>query len=55
MHVASALSAMMMSGVAIVGLLYRPATRLFRLVRWTSLFLLTLYLLNSFVLFLHGE
>ncbi|MCK7502373.1 MAG: hypothetical protein MZW92_80295 [Comamonadaceae bacterium] len=55
LHVASALSAMMMSGVAIVGLLYRPATRLFRTVGWTSLFLLTLYLLNSYVLFLHGE
>jgi cation:H+ antiporter len=55
LHVASALTAMMMSSVAIVGLLYRPATRLFRTVGWTSLFLLTLYLLNSYVLFLHEE
>lgn len=55
LNVASALSAVMMTGVAIVGLLYRPTTRLFRTVGWISLFLLTLYLLNAYVLFLHAE
>lgn len=54
-HAVSALSAMVMSGVAIVGLLYRPGTRLFRAVGWASLFLFSIYLLNSYVLFLYGE
>jgi cation:H+ antiporter len=54
-HVVSALSAVMMTGVAIVGLLYRPKRRLFRTVGWASLFLFSLYLLNSYLLFLHGE
>jgi len=55
LHLASAISAMMMNGVAIVGLLYRPTTRLFRTVGWASLFMLVIYLLNSYVLYLHGE
>jgi cation:H+ antiporter len=54
LHAVSALSAIMMSGVVIVGLLYRPPQRLFRGVGWASLFLLTIYLLNTFVLYLHG-
>ncbi len=54
-HVVSALSAVMMTGVAIVGLLYRPKRRLFRTVGWASLFLFSLYLLNSYLLFLHSE
>ncbi len=54
-HAVSALSAMVMSGVAIVGLVYRPKTRLFRSIGWTSLFLLSIYLLNSYVLYLYGE
>jgi cation:H+ antiporter len=55
MHAVSALSAMVMNGVVIVGLLYRPGTRLFRCVGWISLALVTLYLVNSYMLFLHGE
>jgi cation:H+ antiporter len=54
-HAASALSAMMMTGVAVVGLLYRPKTRVFRTVGWASLFLFCLYLLNSYVLYLYAE
>jgi cation:H+ antiporter len=54
-HAVSALSAVMMTGVAIVALVYRPSTRLFRLVGWSSIVLFALYLLNSFVLFLHGS
>lgn len=49
------LSAMTMTGVAIVGLLYRPRTRIFKTVGWASLFLFTLYLLNSYVLYLYSE
>jgi cation:H+ antiporter len=54
LHVVSALSAMMMSGVVIVGLLYRPRLRLVRGVGWAGLFLLVIYLLNTLVLYLHG-
>jgi cation:H+ antiporter len=54
-HAASAMSAMVMSGVAIIGLLYRPATRMLRTVGWTSIALFALYLLNSYLLFLHGD
>mgnify|MGYP000560108180 CR=1 FL=1 len=53
-HGVSALSAMVMAGVAIIGLLYRPRTRVFRTVGWVSIFLLLVYLLNSYILFLHG-
>lgn len=54
LHAMSALSAVMMSGIAIVGLLYRPRSRLFGTVGWASMFLLTVYLLNSLVLYLYG-
>jgi cation:H+ antiporter len=53
MHSVSAISAIMMSGIAIVGLLYRPKTHLFRTVGWISLFLFLVYLLNSYVLYLY--
>ena len=54
-HAASALSAMMMTGIAIVGLLYRPRTRVLRTVGWASIVLFAVYLLNSYVLYLyHG-
>ena len=52
-HVVSALSAVMMTGLAIIGLFYRPRTRIFQVIGWTSLLLFTLYLLNSYILFLH--
>jgi len=55
LHAMSALSALVMTGIVIVGLLYRPQTRIFRAVGWISLGLLTVYLLNSFVLYLYGE
>src|SRR5512143_716859 len=44
-HAASAFSAMMMSGLAVVGLVLRPTSRVFRTVSWISL-LLVIYLLN---------
>jgi len=53
-HAVSALSAMMMTGVAIVGLLYRPRLRVFKTVGWTSIVLFVIYLLNAYVLFLRG-
>jgi cation:H+ antiporter len=54
-HAVSAMSAMMMTGIVIVGLLYRPKTRLFRAAGWASLLLLGIYLLNASVLYLHGK
>jgi cation:H+ antiporter len=53
-HAASAASGAIMSGLVIVSLLYRPTRRVFRIVGWTSLGLFLVYLLNSYVLFLHG-
>jgi len=55
LHAVSALSALMMTGLTIVGLLYRPRTRLFQAVGWTSLLLFSLYLLNTYALYLYGE
>ena len=55
LHAVSALSAVMMTGLTIVGLLYRPRTRLFQAVGWTSLLLFSLYLLNTYALYLYGE
>lgn len=54
-HAVSSLSAVIMTGVTIVGLLYRPTTRLFRAVGWSSLFLFLIYLLNSYVMYLYVE
>lgn len=53
-HTVSALSATVMTGVAIAGLFYRPRTRVFRTLGWASLAILVMYLLNSYVLYLHG-
>lgn len=54
-HAATALSAMMMTGVAIIGLLYRPKARVFKTVGWVSLFLFSLYLLNTYVIYLSAN
>jgi cation:H+ antiporter len=54
-HGVSAMSAMVMTGIVIVGLLHRPRARLFRTVGWVSLGLFVMYLLNSYVLYIHGE
>ena len=53
-HAVSAVSAIMMPSMAVVGLFYRPAGPLWRSVSWISVFMLALYLLNSYILFLHG-
>jgi cation:H+ antiporter len=52
-HAASAFSAMMMSGLAVVGLVLRPVSRVFRTVSWISLLLLVVYLLNTLFLYLY--
>ncbi len=54
-HAASAFSAMMMSGLAVVGLVLRPQSRVLRSVSWISVLLLTIYLLNILFLYLYGN
>lgn len=54
-HAVSALSAMIMTGIAIVGLLYRPRKRLFGAIGWISFGLFVMYLINSYVLYVHYE
>ncbi len=54
-HAASAFSAMMMSGLAVVGLVLRPTSRVFRSISWISLLLLVIYLLNTLFLYLYGN
>ncbi len=54
-HAVSALSTMIMTGVAIIGLLYRPKTRVLRTVGWGSLFLFCIYLLNTLAIYLYAE
>jgi cation:H+ antiporter len=53
-HAGSALIAAIMSGIVIVGLLYRPKARFFGIFTWISMALLVLYLMSSYAIFLHG-
>ena len=55
LHGLSALSAIMMTGVVVVGLIYRPRERLLRFTSWASLMLFSIYLVNTWLLFLQGE
>ncbi len=54
-HAASAASAVTMTGLVVVSLLYRPGGRVLRSVGWTSLGLFVIYLFNSYILFLYGS
>lgn len=54
-HAFSAGSAVIMAGLVIVSLLYRPGKRLFRVIGWTSLGLFVLYVFNAYVVYLHGS
>lgn len=54
-HAITAMSVLVMTGLAIVGLFYRPRKRVLRTAGWVSLALFTVYLLNAYVLYLHGE
>ncbi|MGB2932235.1 MAG: hypothetical protein WBE08_06460 [Methyloceanibacter sp.] len=54
-HAFSAASAVIMAGLVIVSLLYRPGKRLFRVIGWTSLGLFVLYIFNAYVVYLHGS
>jgi cation:H+ antiporter len=54
-HAVTAGSAIVMTGLAMIGLFFRPRSRVLRAVGWVSLGLLAIYLLNTYVLYLHGE
>ena len=53
LHTISAVSAIMMTGLAIVGLMYRSPRLLFQRIGWGSMVLLAIYLLNFYVLYLY--
>ncbi|UCC81976.1 MAG: sodium:calcium antiporter [Gemmatimonadota bacterium] len=53
-HVLTAVAALMMTGIAIVGLCSRPTAKVFRAVGWASLGLLTVGLLSALILYLLG-
>ncbi len=54
-HAVSAVSAVIMTGIAIIGLQYRPQSRLFGTMGWASLALFVVYLFNSYSLYLFGH
>lgn len=54
-HAVSAFSAVVMTGVVVIGLLYRSKTRAFRYLDWISISLFLLYLLNSYVLYVFAH
>lgn len=53
-HLASALSAIMMTGLAIAGLLYRPRGRVLGAVGWISVLLAWVCFSNAWLLYHHG-
>lgn len=54
-HAVTAFAAVIMSGIVIVALLYRPATRFHGTIGWVSLSLLVVYLLSAYAVYLHGH
>lgn len=54
-HAVTAFAAIVMSGIVVVALVYRPTTRLGGTISWASLALLIVYLLSAYVIFLHGH
>jgi cation:H+ antiporter len=55
LHAVTAGSAITMTGLAMVGLFFKPGGRVLRVISWVSLGLVAMYLLNTYVLYLHGE
>jgi cation:H+ antiporter len=54
-HAASAFAAVIMNGIFIVALLFRPRNRFFGVASWVSLSLLSVYLLSAYVIYLAGH
>ncbi len=53
-HAATALTAMVMSGLVIIGLVMRPQGRVLRVTSWISIALLSTYLVNVALVYLSG-
>ncbi len=54
-HALSALSGIIMTGLAIVGLLYRPRGRVLGTVGWVSVMLAWIWFSNAYILYRHGS
>jgi cation:H+ antiporter len=54
-HAVSAFAAVIMSGIFIVALLFRPETRFRGTIGWVSLSLLLVYVLSAYAIYLHGH
>jgi cation:H+ antiporter len=54
-HGVSAFSAVVMTGVVMVGVFYRARAGILRRASWVSVCLFAMYLLNTYVLFISGE
>ncbi|MBU2191384.1 MAG: sodium:calcium antiporter [Alphaproteobacteria bacterium] len=53
-HAVTAFAAVIMSGIVIVSLLYRPASRFRGTIGWTSLSLLVMYFASTYAVYLYG-
>lgn len=54
-HLFSALSALLMTGVTIVGLYFRSNVQLFRRLGWPSVFLVAIYFINAHTLYTYNK
>jgi cation:H+ antiporter len=54
-HAISAIAAVIMSGIFIVAMLFKPETRVRGTIGWASLALLLVYLFASYAIYLHGH
>ena len=54
-HALTAFTAVMMSSLVTVGLIFRPQGRIVLGLTWVSLGLFLLYVLNTWILFQHGH
>lgn len=54
-HAVTAFAGSIMTGICIVGLLYRPRNRVFGVTGWISFSLLTVYLMSSYAVYLYGH
>jgi cation:H+ antiporter len=54
-HAVTAFAVVIMSGIVIVALLFRPTTRFQGVISWASLSLSIVYLLSSYAVFLYGH
>ena len=54
-HAISAFAAVIMSGIFIVAMLFKPETRVRGTIGWVSLALLLVYLFSSYAIYLHGH